>query len=53
MYTGMYKSKGNKNMYMKLIVVAIISFTMGALVVGGQGDGDETRGLELRGACRV
>lgn len=39
MYTGMYKSKGNKNMYMKLIVVAIISFTMGALVVGGQGDG--------------
>ena len=37
MYTGMYKSKDNKNMYMKLIVVAIIFFTMGALVVSGQG----------------
>lgn len=37
MYTGMYKSKDSRNMYMKLIVVAIIFFTMGALIVGGQG----------------
>lgn len=35
MYTGMYE-KDKKGIYMKLMVVAIISFAVGALVVGGQ-----------------
>ena len=35
MYSGMYE-KDKKGIYMKLIVVAIIAFAVGALVVGGQ-----------------
>lgn len=35
MYAGMYE-KDKKSIYMKLMVVAIISFTAGALLIGGQ-----------------
>jgi hypothetical protein len=35
MYSGMYE-KNKKGVYMKFVVVAIISFAVGALIVGGQ-----------------